>query len=279
MHDTILKSKVFLDHIAIESTNPKKIAEFYSKYLMMKKNCVSNSEWHCFGPNRLLIFKKGIKNKLSFAAFGCKSERELNKIRKKVLSEKIKIKEYSSIYLEKNSFSIYDPDNNKIVFGVPLKRWSKKNKYHAPLQHLTLQSLNVKKIIDFYHKKLGFAISDRVINKNGVITTCFFRSNKEHHSLACFKAKNVGIDHHSYEVGKWKLIRDWCDYISKRRLKLFWGPGRHGPGNNLFVFFEDCDGNKIELSAELELIKNRKFLDWPHDARTLNLWGKSYLRV
>ena len=37
--------------------------------------------------------------------------------------------------------------------------------------------------------------------------------------------------------------------------------------------------NKIELSAELELIKNRKFLDWPHDARTLNLWGKSYLRV
>ena len=61
MHDTILKSKVFLDHIAIESTNPKKIAEFYSKNLMMKKNCVSNSEWHCFGPNRLLIFKKGIK--------------------------------------------------------------------------------------------------------------------------------------------------------------------------------------------------------------------------
>ena len=45
------------------------------------------------------------------------------------------------------------------------------------------------------------------------------------------------------------------------------------------MFFEDCDGNKIELSAELELIKNRKFLDWPHDARTLNLWGKSYLRV
>ena len=126
---------------------------------------------------------------------------------------------------------------------------------------------------------MGFAISDRVIDKNGMITTCFLRSNKEHHSLACFKAKNVGIDHHSYEVGKWKLIRDWCDYLSKRRLTLFWGPGRHGPGNNLFVFFEDCDGNKIELSAELELIKNRKFVDWPHEDKTLNLWGKGYLRV
>ena len=279
MHNTILNSEVFLDHLAIESTNPKKIAKFYSKNLMMKKKCVSNNEWHCVGPNRILIFKKGTTKKLSFAAFGCKSESKLNKIKKRVLSERIKIKEYSSIYLKKGSFSIYDPDNNKIVFGVPLKRRSKNNRYHAPLQHLTLQSLDVKKIIDFYHKKLGFAISDRVIDKNGVITTCFLRSNKEHHSLACFKAKNVGIDHHSYEVRKWKLIRDWCDYISKRGLTIFWGPGRHGPGNNLFVFFEDCDGNKIELSAELELIKNRKFLDWPHEDRTLNLWGKGYLRV
>lgn len=37
MHNTILNSEVFLDHIAIESANPKKIAEFYSKNLMMKK--------------------------------------------------------------------------------------------------------------------------------------------------------------------------------------------------------------------------------------------------
>ena len=279
MHNTILNSEVFLDHIAIESTNPKKIADFYTKNLIMKKNYVSDNEWHCFGPNRLLIFKKGINNKLSFAAFACKAERILNKIRKRILSERIKIKEFSAVYLKKGSFSIIDPDNNQIVFGVTLKRRSKKTRYHAPLQHLALQSIDVKKLFDFYHKKLGFAISDRVIDKNGVLTTCFLRSNKEHHSLACFKAKNVGIDHHSYEVGKWKLIRDWCDYISKRGLTLFWGPGRHGPGNNLFVFFKDCDGNKIELSAELELIKNRKFLDWPHDARTLNLWGKSYLRV
>ena len=127
MHNTILNSEVFLDHIAIESANPKKIAEFYSKNLMMKKNCISNSEWHCFGPNRLLIFKKGINNKLFCAAFGCRSEKKLNKIKKRILSERINIKEYSSIYLEKSSFSICDPDNNKIVFGVPIKRRSKKN--------------------------------------------------------------------------------------------------------------------------------------------------------
>ena len=30
------------------------------------------------------------------------------------------------------------------------------------------------------------------------------------------------------------------------------GTGRHGPGNNLFLFFDDLDGNHIELSAEME---------------------------
>ena len=55
-------------------------------------------------------------------------------------------------------------------------------------------------------------------------------------------------------------------------------PGRHGPGNNLFVFIQDCDGNKIELSAELEIVRSRQLIDWPHEARTLNLWGDALMR-
>jgi len=38
------------------------------------------------------------------------------------------------------------------------------------------------------------------------------------------------------------------------RLPLEWGPGRHGPGNNLFVFVHDPEGNWIEISAELEQV-------------------------
>ena len=57
-----------------------------------------------------------------------------------------------------------------------------------------------------------------------------------------------------------------------------WGPGRHGPGNNLFVFIEDPDGNWIEISAELEIIQDRLIKDWPQEEKTLNLWGKAILR-
>jgi hypothetical protein len=58
-----------------------------------------------------------------------------------------------------------------------------------------------------------------------------------------------------------------------------WGPGRHGPGNNLFVFIEDPDGNWIEISAELEVIYGRPAKEWPHAPYTLNQWGTAIMRV
>ncbi len=60
-------------------------------------------------------------------------------------------------------------------------------------------------------------------------------------------------------------------------MPLIWGPGRHGPGNNLFVMFDDPEGNHVELSAEME-----RFYDdraeyrprtWAVGPRTVNLWG------
>ena len=58
-----------------------------------------------------------------------------------------------------------------------------------------------------------------------------------------------------------------------------WGPGRHGPGNNLFLFVHDPDGNWVELSAELEVVApDRPTGTWPHEERTLNSWGSAPLR-
>ncbi len=278
MEFTTLKTKAFLHHLGIESENPKRLAEFYSKTMKMEIISPDKNTWHCLGPNRLLIFYSGKAQKLSFAAFACNDDNSLSELRERVVREGLELGQFDSAYLKTGAFFVTDPDNNQIAFGVPLSRKSSTDVLRAPLQHLTIQSLDVDRFIEFYQNKLGFAVSDRVINHDGVVTTCFVRSNSEHHSLACFKAKKVGMDHHSYEVTDWNLIRDWCDHFAGLGIKLFWGPGRHGPGNNLFVFIEDCDGNKVELSAELEIITDRKVVDWPHEARTLNLWGKSFMR-
>jgi catechol 2,3-dioxygenase len=67
--------------------------------------------------------------------------------------------------------------------------------------------------------------------------------------------------------------------MGKLGIALWWGPGRHGPGNNLFFMIEDPDGYKVEFSAELELIpKEVPYRTWPHEQRTLNLWGSAWMR-
>jgi catechol-2,3-dioxygenase len=75
------------------------------------------------------------------------------------------------------------------------------------------------------------------------------------------------------------VIRDWADHFAQARIPIRWGPGRHGPGNNLFIFIHDPDGNWVELSAELEQVQpDRPVGEWPHEERTLNLWGQGLLR-
>ena len=69
------------------------------------------------------------------------------------------------------------------------------------------------------------------------------------------------------------------DHYSTYDIKIVWGPGRHGPGNNLFFMVHDPDGNWVEIGAELEqLIKDKEIGIWPHNKKSLNLWGPGYLR-
>ena len=47
----------------------------------------------------------------------------------------------------------------------------------------------------------------------------------------------------------------------------------------LFGYRSYPDGNKIEFSAELEHMDiNHPVRHWPHDRRTLNLWGNAWMR-
>jgi catechol 2,3-dioxygenase len=67
--------------------------------------------------------------------------------------------------------------------------------------------------------------------------------------------------------------------MARLRIPLWWGPGRHGPGNNLFFMVEDPDGHKVEFSAELERMPPEMApRTWPHEQRTLNLWGSAWMR-
>jgi catechol 2,3-dioxygenase-like lactoylglutathione lyase family enzyme len=170
-----------------------------------------------------------------------------------------------------------DPDGNRIELHGPVDRSGERagaGVRPIRIHHLTFASPDVARMIDFYVEVLGFRISDQM---EDVFT--WVRSNHEHHTVAVVQGPSPGLDHFAFEVGSWAELGVWCDELARREVPLTWGPGRHGPGNNLFVMFDDTDGRHVELSCEME-----RFWDeladyaelprrWRRTTRTVNLWG------
>tara|TARA_A100000164_G_scaffold154158_1_gene136906 strand:+ start:903 stop:1745 length:843 start_codon:yes stop_codon:yes gene_type:complete len=276
---TAVQADIFLHHLEIQSSNPERLSNFYSNIMDMKIDKLSSDKFLCDGPSRKIIITLGKDNTLSHAGMVCRNENNLNGFKDFLNQKELKLKDYNSELYKPGSFSVEDPDKNVLCFGVLKdKSTASLNGIHAPLQHLTFASEDVVSFQNFYENKLGFQVTDRVVKNNGELATCFTTSNHEHHTIACFKSSKKGIDHHSYEAGDWNHIKGWCDHFASNNIKLMWGPGRHGPGNNLFVFIEDIDGNWIEISAELETVHGRPVKNWPQEERTLNLWGNAIMR-
>jgi catechol 2,3-dioxygenase-like lactoylglutathione lyase family enzyme len=182
---------------------------------------------------------------------------------------------------EAGAVSIVDPDGNALLFGrsLPASRDpGAGTALGARLQHLVVASDEPETLVRFYADVVGLPVSDQVV-RDDAITACWLRTDQEHHTLAVFRAPVRRLDHHSYEVRDWALIRDWADHFARQGIKLIWGPGRHGPGNNLFIMIQDPDGNRIEISAEIEIVNgDRPVGSWPHEETTFNRWGPAPFR-
>ncbi|WP_434287332.1 VOC family protein [Celeribacter sp. SCSIO 80788] len=282
MSHNAVQAGAYLHHVAFESADPEGLANFYAANMDMDVEKISDTEYRCTGPLRRFVAVKGEDKKLAYAGLAYRNAEILAAQRATAESNGVEILENVSPYFEDGAFAVRDNDGHLICMGVAKTRTTaylpERDGIHAPTQHLTFASQNVDGFKEFYVDKLGFFLSDRVLHENGDLATVFTTTNHEHHTIACFKSDRTGVDHHSYEAGTFENIKKFCDRFAANDVLLTWGPGRHGPGNNLFVFYTDPDGNWIEISGELENIYDREVIDWPQDPRTLNKWGRAILR-
>lgn len=271
-----------LHELALLSDDPCMLAGFYRDTLGYK---LSSDEQGLLGVahDRRLRFLVGPAQRLGYATYKTTSI-DLTALKKRLQHFGIASEEIKWPGFQGASLRFRDPDENALIFGVSEgtmnpSSFSEDTLPAARLQHVVFSSRNAQRFENFYVDILGFVVSDRVIDCDGVMRTAFLRCGEEHHSIAVFSSLEDKLDHHCYESGEWNHLRDWADHFSKLRVPLKWGPGRHGPGNNLFLFIHDTDGNWVEISAELErIVDNRPPGNWAHEERTLNSWGRAYLR-
>ncbi|MBA2933485.1 VOC family protein [Sphingomonas sp. CGMCC 1.13654] len=217
----------------------------------------------------------------SHAAFAVADADEMDRLRARLDGAAVVHDEIDHPGFGGHAVGFADPDGNRLIFGVPSVHTvvADTTALTARLQHVVFASRDIAAMLAFYRDVVGFGLSDCVENDDGELTTFFVHCSHEHHSLAVFRASECRLDHHCFEAGDWGLIRDWADHFAALHIPLQWGPGRHGPGNNLFLFIHDPDGHWLEISAELEtLTPDRKVGVWPHAERTLNSWGMALLR-
>ena len=249
-----------LHHLRRDSPDPERLARFYGELLGDRIERIGD-QWLVSGPQRHMLVGEGKAASVPYFAFR---------------AEPGPGEPFKDPLFQDGAVALRDPDGRLVVFGLPKQELSSAG-LPGRLQHFVCATTRLSEMVAFY-RGLGMVESDRVLDGE-LLAACFLRSDPEHHSFAAFRAPESRPDHHCYETTGWMDIRDWADRMGSLRIKLWWGPGRHGPGNNLFFMVEDPDGYKVEFSAELEhLGREVPFRTWPHEERTLNLWGNAWMR-
>lgn len=141
------------------------------------------------------------------------------------------------------------------------------------LGHVNLKMPDPPRAASFFCDTLGLRLTEQL----GDILF-FLRVNSDHHNLAFRPADEANVHHVAFEVPGWESFRVVCDHLAARGHQIEYGPGRHAPGHQLFVYVRDpSSGLRLELFADMAHIDDeetyepiRRDVD---RARSLNVWG------
>ena len=269
-----------LSHLSIRSADPARLAGFFEDIYGMTRHSTGDG-WKCEAPGRAFLVTDGKPNSVAFFAYAFGGGEELRRYRELLEGRAVPLGPNRSPLFDGSAFSATDPDGNVVVFGAPARPDgdTATQALAARIQHLAFRTAKMEAMLSFYRDTLGFVLSDRVEDEQGTLRACFLRTDHEHHALALFGSSETRLDHISCETRDLASLAAWADRVAAKRVPLHWGVGRHGPGNDLFFMVKDPDDNLIEISAELERVDAARPTGvWPHEQRTLNLWGTAIMR-
>ncbi len=140
------------------------------------------------------------------------------------------------------------------------------------ISHTVLNTADFEGITEFYTEVLGMRISDWSEKQ-----MVFLRCNDDHHSIAFNRAPYASLNHVAYELGDIDRVMRGIGNLKRHGVNPIWGPGRHGPGNNVFCYFQDASGFVCEYTAEILKVNDATHMPqvWERTPDKIELWGIS----
>jgi catechol 2,3-dioxygenase-like lactoylglutathione lyase family enzyme len=143
------------------------------------------------------------------------------------------------------------------------------------LGHLNLKAPDPPAAAAFYRDVLGLRLSEQIGD-----ALFFLRIAAEHHNVGLRPGDRGALHHLGFEIAGWHAYQPLLDHLDTLDFKVEYGPGRHGPGRNLFAYVCDpSSGLRIELFADMAQIADETAhepLRWEAGDRmtkTINRWG------
>ena len=141
------------------------------------------------------------------------------------------------------------------------------------LSHININTSDCDVSLAGFRDALGFRLTDTTRRLR------FLSCNDDHHTMVLGFAGGPTLNHIAFEMPDLESVMRGAGRMSDDGRAIEWGPGRHGPGNNVFCYFIGPDDLPLEYTAEMLQIDDRyqahepDYWTWP--SGRLEHWGVS----
>jgi catechol 2,3-dioxygenase len=145
------------------------------------------------------------------------------------------------------------------------------------IDHYQILAPDVRKATEFY-MSAGFRLSEYIMPKSEELAGVFLQRKGNPHDIVFFKGPGPRLHHVAFTTPESISILRACDVAGTLGFGsgVERGPGRHGPGHALYVYFRDPDGHRVELfNTHYQMLDiETEPVRWdPADASMMTPWG------
>jgi catechol 2,3-dioxygenase-like lactoylglutathione lyase family enzyme len=141
------------------------------------------------------------------------------------------------------------------------------------LSHININSGDPDATLACYRDVLGLTISDTTRKFH------FLSCNADHHNMVLGFTGGATLNHIAFEMPDLDSVMRGAGRMRDAGRGIEWGPGRHGPGNNVFCYFLGPEDMPVEYTAEMEQIdathRPQPLTHWTWPPGRLDHWGIS----
>lgn len=139
------------------------------------------------------------------------------------------------------------------------------------ISHVNMNCRDNDASFRFFTEVLAFTLSDQTRQMR------FIRCNSDHHSLVLGFSDNAFLNHIAFEMPDAESLMRGIGRMRDHGHPVEWGPGRHGPGNNVFAYFCGPGELPLEYTSEMTQMADgyhmRKPEEWRWPPGRLDHWG------